>query len=77
MYLDEGLHFTSFGQLLLSHSFCNFEGVSLDASNDGVRERSLLSPFIILLDNNGFPSGVTALEDDSNLRDEVNGAISF
>ena len=70
-YLDERLDLAPLGQLLRSHSFCHLPGVTLDTSDNGMRERSLLGTLIILLDNDDLLSGLASLEDDSNLCDTV------
>ena len=72
-YLNERLDLTPLGQLLRSHSFGHLQGVTLDTSDDGVGEGSLLGSLIILLDNDDLPSGLASLEDNSNLRDTVRG----
>ena len=72
-YLDERLDLTPLGQLLGSHSFCHLQRVTLDASNDGVREGPFLGSLVILLDNDDLPSGLASLEDDSDLCDTVKG----
>ena len=66
-YLNERLDLTPLGQLLRSHSFGHLQGVTLDTSDDGVGEGSLLGSLIILLDNDDLPSGLASLEDNSDL----------
>ena len=74
-YLNERLDFAPLGQLLLSHSFCYLQRVPLDSSNDGVRERSILGPFVVLFDYHNLLSGMAPLEDNSDLRDMVSGVV--
>jgi len=74
-YLDERLDFAPLGQLLLSHSFCYLQRITLDSSNDGVRERSILAPFVVLFDHHNLLPGVTSLKDNSDLRDTVSGEV--
>jgi hypothetical protein len=70
-HLDERLHFASVGQLLLTHSPCDFSGVALDSGNDSMGERSVLGTLIQLLNDNNLFAGLTTLEDDGNLNSFV------
>ena len=72
-YLDERLNLAPLGQLLRSHPFCYLQRVALDANNDGMREGPLLCPFIVLFDNDDLLTGLTSLEDNSNLRGTIEG----
>ena len=66
-HLDEGLDFAPLRQLLLAHTLCYLEGVTLDAGNDGVRVWPLLGALIELLDDDHLLPRLAALEDDCDL----------
>ena len=79
-HLDERFNLAPLGQLLRSHPFCHLQRVTLDTSNDGMREGPVFGAFVVLFDNNDLLSGLTSLEDDSNLCDTIEGetlGISF
>lgn len=48
---------------------CGFylERVSVDSSNDGVWVRSVRHSFVLLLDDDGFASGILSSEDEDDL----------
>ena len=70
-HLDERLNLAPLGQFLRPHSFCHLQRVSLDTSNNGMREGSLFGPFVVLFDDDNLFAGLTPLEDNSDLRDTV------
>ena len=66
-HFDERLDFAPFCQLLSTHSFRHFEGVTFDTSYDGMRKGMFFGSLIELLDYDDFLACLTALENDGNL----------
>jgi len=65
--LDEGLDSRSLSDLLVAHFVGHLEGGSVNASNDGMSVWLGLCSIVEGSNNNCFPSGVTAAEDDNDL----------
>ena len=67
MHLDERFDLTPLLQPLCAHAPGYFARVTLDPSNNGMRVRSLLGAFVILLDNDDLLAGLAALQHDGDL----------
>ena len=65
--LDEGLNSRSLGDLLVAHFVGHLKRSSVDASNDSVSVWLGLCSIVEGSNNDCFPSGVTAAEDDNDL----------
>ena len=65
--LHEGGDLGLLGDLLLAHRLGDLLGVLVDASNDGVTVGASLGTVVAVLDDDGLPAGIPAVEDDHDL----------
>ena len=65
--LNERLDARTLGDLLLGHGFRNLKGISVNTGENGMGVFALLSALVKVLDNDGFSSGISALQHDNDL----------
>merc|ERR1719457_67893 len=63
---DERFDLGSFGNFLLSHWFCHLPWVFVDTSYKSMTVWTILSPIVVLFDNDGFSTGIFSSKYQNN-----------